>query len=221
MNAKRLFFCTAFVLLSPLVCAAQQTVSEAATSFLPPGTRLAELERFDSNTGNLIEKVPAILTGHFVTSNSTDIVFAYTNTSQDPQAKSLFMTVLHKLPEGYTKVFEKSFYERFLWVQDFRTVGLKIVKMPGESTDSIMFITARGASLGAQVEIYHWANGLGMINVMQPHPSAHKVTFSSETNQFTLTLSFEKYPGEKGVPQPMLFKWDGKELAPSSGHAKS
>jgi hypothetical protein len=31
-------------------------------------------------------------------------------------------------------------------------------------------------------------------------------------NEFALKLSFEKYPGEKGVPQPILYRWDGHQL---------
>ncbi|SRR6266478_3591800 len=198
MSMCRLFLCSLFSLLFG-IANAQQTPKEVASSFLPPGTRMAELQRFDPKTGNPIETVPAVLSGHFVSPDSNDLAFAYVNASKDPQAKSLFVTVLHRLPEGYAIVFEKSFYQRFLRVQDFATTGLKTLRLPGELVDSIAITTARGASLGAQTELYLWIDGIGMTNVMPSHPPAHQVSFMLQRNQFALKLSFEKYPGEKGV----------------------
>jgi len=52
---------------------------------------------------------------------------------------------------------------------------------------------------GAQTELYLWIDGIGMTNVMPSHPPAHQVSFMLQRNQFALKLSFEKYPGEKGV----------------------
>jgi hypothetical protein len=216
MSTRRLFLCSVFFLHFG-VASAQQTPKEIASSFLPPGTRMAEIQRFDPKTGNPIESNPAVLSGHFVSPESNDLVFAYMNASQEPQTRSLFVTVLHRSSEGYAIVFEKSFYERFLWVQDFATTGLKIVKLPGESVDSIAITTARGASLGAQTELYHWVDGVGMVNLMPSHPPAHQVAFILQRNQFALRLSFEKYPGERGVPQPMLYRWDGHQLARVDG----
>ena len=213
MRLSRLCLCVVIPLLSTAARAAQQTPNEVASSFLPPGTRMADLQRFDPKTGKQIESAPAVFAGHFVSPNSNDIVFAYVNTA--PETKSLFVTVLHRLPNGYAKVFEKSYYERYLWVQDFATVGLKILKLPGESVDSVAVSTARGASLGVQTELYHWIDGAGMVNMMPSHPPAHQIAFILENNQFMLKLSFEKYPGEKGVPQPLLYRWDGHQLAPA------
>ncbi len=213
MKVLALLACAISPLLTAFTGASQQTSNQVIASFLPPGTRLAELQRFDPKTGKSIESTPAILTGHFISPNSDDIAFAYFNASPDPQVKSLFVTVLHKIPDGHAIVFQKSFYERFLWVQDFSTVGLKILKLPGESTDSMAIATARGASLGVQTELYHWVDGVGMVNIMPSHPSAHHVSFISNDSQFSIKLSFEKYPGEKNVPQPILYRWDGHELA--------
>ncbi len=214
MKLSRLFPCVITLLISGSAHATQHTPYEAASSFLPPGTRIADLQRFDPKTGKPTESTPAVFAGHFVSPNSSDIVFACINKSQDPETKSLFVIMLHKVSESYSVVFEKSYFERFLWVQDFNTVGLKILKLPGETVDSVAIATARGASLGVQVELYHWVDGLGMTNVMPSHPPAHQISFLSEDNHFTLKLSFEKYPGEKGAPQPMLFRWNGHQLTP-------
>lgn len=206
-------------LFFPIVSAysGEQALNSVVARFLPPGTKLADLRRFDPKTGNSVESTSAILSGHFVSSSSSDLAFAYVNESEDPQSKSLFVTVLHQGPDGYAVVFEKSFYERFLWVQDFSTVGFKLLKLPGESKDSIVIATARGASLGLQTEIYHWEDGIGMVNIMPEHPSAHHISLLSSDSQFAVRLSFEKYPGEKGVPQPMIYRWNGHELARAAG----
>lgn len=116
------------------------------------------------------------------------------------------------IPDGYAKVFEKSYYERFLWVQNFETVGLRILKLPGESADSLAIVTAWGASLGAQAEVYRWEDGIGMVNLMPSQPAAHRISFTLKNGQFLLELSFEKYPGEKGVTPPILYRWDGHQL---------
>jgi len=215
MRGRKLFLCSIFILLSALATKAQ-TPAEVASSFLRPGTRLAELQRFDSKTGNAIQAVPAALSGHFVSPGSNDVVFAYANASQDPQSKCLFVAVAHKLDEGYSIVFEKSFYGRYLWVQDFATVGLRILKLPGGSNDSIAIATARGASLGVEAELYHWEDGVGMVNLMPSHIPAHQISYILEANKFMLKLSFEKYPGEKGVSQPIVYRWDGHEMRPST-----
>lgn len=171
MSMCRMFLCSIFFLHFG-VATAQQTPKEVASSFLPPGTRMAEIRRFDPKTGTAVESVPAVLSGHFVSPESNDLVCAYVNVSQDSQPKSLFVSVLHRSSEGYAIVFDKSFYERFLWVQDFATTGLKTLKLPGESVDSIAITTARGASLGAQTELYHWVDGVGTVNLMPSHPPA-------------------------------------------------
>lgn len=72
---------------------AQLTPEKVASSFLPPGTRMARLERFDGKTGRSIKSVPAVLTGHFLSPQSDDMVMAYVKTAPDPQVKSLFVTV--------------------------------------------------------------------------------------------------------------------------------
>jgi hypothetical protein len=215
MKLSTPFLCIVISVLPVTARAPQQTPKEVASSFLPPGTRMAEVQRFDPKTGKPIESVPAVFAGHFVSPTSNDIAFAYVNARQDPETKSLFVTVLHQLPNGYAKIFEKSYFESYLWVQDFETVGLKILRLPGESVDSVAVCTARGASLGFEAELYHWIDGNGMVNVMPSHPPAHQIAFLLKNNQFILKLSFEKYPGEKGAPPPLLYRWDGRKLEPA------
>jgi hypothetical protein len=99
---------------------------------------MAEMQRFDPKTGNPVESAPAVLSGHFVSSDSNDLVFAYVNASQDPQAKALFVTVLHRLPEGYAIVFEKSLY--FFPVQE---AGLRCLPVPQSPIPSKPFIFSR------------------------------------------------------------------------------
>ena len=207
-----LWLCVCALVSLPLAPtrAGQQTPYEIARSFLPPGTRMAELQHFDPKTGKSIEGAPAVFSGHFISPDSDDIAFAYVNTA--PETKSLFVGVLHRLSSGYVEVFNRSYYERYLWVQNFATVGFKILTLPGESVDSLSISTARGASLGVQTELYHWVDGAGMVNVMPSHPPAHQIAFFFKDNQFMLKLSFAKYPGEKGVRQPIVYRWDGRQM---------
>jgi hypothetical protein len=217
MSAFRILAIVVPMVLSAQMCLAEQSAVQVASSFLPPGARMATVDRYDPKTGRTIESRPAVLDMHFVSENASDVVFAYTNTSQEPQARVLFIAILHKATNGYFKIFEKSYYESFLWSQDFATTGLRIVRLPGDSKDSVMVATARGASLGVQAELYRWEDGLGATNTMPSHPAAHRISLISEKDRFVLKLSFEKYPGEKGVPRPMLYRWDGRELKLNDG----
>jgi hypothetical protein len=128
----------------------------------------------------------------------------------------LFISILHQTSKGYLKVFEKSYYESFLWAQDFATAGLKLIRLPGESRDALLVATAQGASLGAQAEIYRWDDSMGTVNIMPDHPRVHHISITTENGRFLLTLSFEKYPGELGVPRALVYRWDGHELKTNS-----
>ena len=215
MTTLRMLTLSISFLLPAAACFGQQKPSQIASAFLPPRTQIVTLNRFDPTTGKLIGSLPAVLTGHFLSQTSNDIVFAYVNEAKDPQVASVFVTMLHELSDGYAKVFEMTYCGRSLWVQDFATVGLKVFRLPGRSTDSVVIATARGASLGFQTEVYNWVDGFGLVNVMPTHPSAHHLSFTLENNQFLLELSFEKYPGEKGIPRPVVYRWDGHQLTPS------
>jgi len=205
-----------FSLLLPARSADQRSPSEVALSFLPPGTQFAKLERTDSKTGKVIESRPAVLSGHLLSSTSNEIAFAYTNVSPGGEMKSLFVSVLHRLSDGYELVFEISYYGRYLWGQDFETMGLKTISFPGDRKECLAITTAVGASLGAQVEIYCWSDGLGMVNVMPGNGSVHRVAFLHDKDEFAVQLTFQRYPGEKGVPPPAVYRWDGTKMIPSS-----
>ena len=49
------------MVLVAVTCAAQKKPTEVASLFLPPGTRIAELERFDPKTGKPTESLPAVI----------------------------------------------------------------------------------------------------------------------------------------------------------------
>ena len=210
-SASALGMCV-LVALSLPGTSTQEAVIRTASSFLSPGTRFSTLVRSDSHTGSTIASQPAVLAGHLLSPDSDDIVFASANESKDKNASTLFLTTLHKFPNGYAIIFQKSYYQRFLWGQDFRTVGLRLVRLPDDSTDSILVITARGASLGAQVELYRWQRGVGMTNIMPDHPMAHRVSIVEGKGQFILKLAFQQYAGQKGIPEPIVYRWDGRQM---------
>jgi len=208
--------CLKFLLVSQLflttVCSAQDNPEEVAKAFLPPRAQFAEFVRSDPKTGETIQRSPAILSGHIVSQKSDDIVFAYQTRLQDPQIKSLFVALLHKAASGYVKVYEITYYQRYLWAQDFSTVGLKLVPLRGTDAYCLAVTTAVGASLGATVEVLRWDDTQGLVNVMLTNGSVYHVSFLDDKEGLSVTLSFEKYPGEKGVQPPILYRWDGRKF---------
>ena len=208
--------CLKFLLVSQLflttVCSAQDNPEEVAKAFLPPRAQFAEFVRSDPKTGETIQRSPAILSGHIVSQKSDDIVFAYQTRLQDPHIKSLFVALLHKAASGYAMVYEITYYNRYLWAQDFSTIGLKLVKLRGANAYCLAVTTAVGASLGATVEVLKWDDTQGLVNVMPANESAHHVSFVEDKEGLSVVLAFEKYPGEKGVRPPMSYRWDGRKF---------
>lgn len=190
----------------------QPEVISVVKKFLPPNTQLATLEAYDSQTGKAKTRRPAVLSGQLIRGSSNDVVFAYYSTIPDLGTKTLYVSVLHKTGTEYVKLCELSYYNRVLWVQDFKTVGLRLIQLPGDSVDSILVMSGIGASLGAQVQIFQWRDGLGLIDVMPHNNSVRSLSLKQEKGEFGIILSFSKYPGEPGTPPPVRYTWDGESF---------
>lgn len=188
---------------------ARNGLTEIANRFLPPGAEIAELYKLDPKTNTVSVRNPAVLTAHIVSENSSDLVLAYYSQGSPPDIdKSLFVDVLHQTKAGYAKVWEGTYYGQVLIVPD----ALALVKLPGEKRHAVAVISGRGASLGGQLQILRWDTTWGVLNVMPENGPAHGFSFVREAGTLKVKLSFEKYPGEKGVPPPIVFQWQGNRF---------
>ncbi len=190
-----------------------------AQMFLPPGARMAELVEADPQTGKTNKSLPAVLSGNLLSPRSKDVVFAYSTKAVDLPAKSLFLAVAHQTESGYTKVFEVTFYGQLLWIQDFRTVGIQLTRLPGDKIDSLIVITGIGASLGASMRIFRWNPVRGMVNMLPEAPSARKFQVVESQKGLRILCSFERFPGDSEAHAPTEFAWDGKEFVEEKTHS--
>jgi hypothetical protein len=186
---------------------AQQTPELVAKGFLPPGTEIAQLRKLDPESKQ-VKSVPAIVTGHVVSAESSDIVFAYMNPAGESYDKSLFIGLLHRRDSAYVKIYEMTYYGRILLVHD----ALRLLRLPRDSRDSIVLFSGIGASLGGEVQVFRWNDSWGLVNVMPNNGGVHHVSFVEDKEGLSVRLSFEKYPGEKGVQPPSLYRWDGRKF---------
>jgi len=200
------------VLLLGPPCSAQEDVGKIVRRFLPPGADLVEFVKANPRTGKIVQRSLAVLSGHIAGPKSRDIVFAYHTNLKEVEGRPLFVALLHKTDSGYVKIFEKTYYNRYLWAQDFSTVGLKLLSVPANQQQLLAVTTAIGASLGATVEVLAWDDVDGLVNTMPGNNSVRHVLFSEDKPVLLVTLSFEKYPREQGVPPPQVYRWDGRRF---------
>ncbi len=211
-NKTVLTFAVFLFLVANCLGAEQQDLLRVVNRFLPAGGRLVNLEKFDAKSGKLLAHDPAILSGSIVARNSKDIVFAYETEAMDLGTRFLFFTLLHKDDSGYVKVFELTYSNQFLWVQDFSTVGFQLVRLSGTQKDYVLIATAVGASLGASVQVFGWDNDFGLTNLFPPNSGVRYFQLGQDGNLQFCELRFEKYVGEKeALPRKRLF-WDGSRF---------
>lgn len=182
---------------------------EIASRFLPPGAEIGNIYKINPATGKRGDQSPAVLVAHVISASSNDLVLAYYSPASSPGLdRSLFVDLLHEGKTGYVKVWEGSYYGHILLVPD----ALRVLKLPGEKRDAVGLISGRGASIGGQLQILRWDATWGFVNVMPENGPAHGFSLNEDSGKLTVTVSFEKYPGEKGVPPPIMFRWDGSRF---------
>ena len=186
---------------------AQETPEFVAKYFLPPRTQIAQLRKLDPESKQ-VKSVPAIVTGHIVSAESSDIVFAYMNPAAESYDKSLFISLLHGGNSGYVKIYEMTYYGRILLTHD----ALGLLRLPGDSRDSIVLFSGIGASLGGELQVFRWTDPWGLVNVMPNNGGVHGFSFVEGKDGLKVVLSTEKYLGEKGVPPPVSYRWDGRKF---------
>jgi hypothetical protein len=189
----------------------------AARSFLPPRSELAQLYSFDYKLGRVTRRWPAVLPAHVMGPTSEDIIFAYYSPTVNTVEKTLFITLLHRAPDGYEKVYEKSYRSQVLLAPD----SLRIFHLQGEATDALAVMAGVGASLGGHLDVLVWRGVKGWVNVFPPNGGVHYFYFFPTPHELAVALSRARRPGPDGKPSleppPAWFKWDGRGFTPGGG----
>ena len=215
IGLKRLAGGLLLSLLYSLLClgANGSVAADVAKSFLPPGSRMVQLEKYDPKTGKVTGSEPAAIACHILSPESDDIIFAYETPEGDAHNKVLFVDLLHKSEQRYVKLQELSYYGEHLWTQDFATIGLKLIHPPESRTDAVAVMTGIGAALGGQLQVFKWDPDFGLRDVMPENGSVKKFYFTQEKNGVRIRLSFERYPGDREAPAAIIYLWDGKNAS--------
>lgn len=183
-----------------------------ARRFLPPNSDLAQLYTFDYATGRVSREWPAVLTGHVVAPDASDIVFAYYSPHIRTVEKTLFISLLHKAAGDYQKVFEVSFRSQVLLDPE----SMKLIRLPGIPTDTLAVIAGVGALLGGHLDIFVWREPWGWQNLFPPNDGVHYFYFFPSQSGLDIALSWAKDRGPDGrparVPPPSWYRWDGQRF---------
>lgn len=189
-----------------------------AQSFLPPRTRLADDYSFDFRMGQVRKRWPAVLTGHFVTPNTKDIVFAYYSPDKIVTNHTLFLDLLHETSSGYVKMYELSYRPQVL----FGPRGLRLLRLHGIQTEAVAFAHGVGAALGAHLDVLVWRDPWGWRNIFPPNETGYTYFFPQKTG-LEIALSTAKHRGLNVTPTPVWYKWNGKrfvKIPPPKGSSK-
>jgi len=201
---------------APSYCAGGNPV-DVVRSFLPPRSELAQLYSFDYKLGRVTKRWPAVLPAHIMGPTSEDIIFAYYSPTINAVQKTLFITLLHHAPNGYEKIYEKSFRSQVLLAPE----SLRIFRLQGEPTDAVAVIAGVGASLGGHLDMLAWRGIEGWVNIFPPNGGVHYFYFFPKPPELAVALSRARHPGPAGMPSPepppSWFKWDGHGFAPAGG----
>lgn len=182
--------------------------TSVARSFLPPNCQLASLYTFDYAIGREKSRWPAVLTGHILSTDSPDIVFAYYCPQIHVFEKTLFLDVLHEVSGNYEKVYEITYRARVLFVPR----AIRLIRLQGIDTDAVTVVTAMGAALGGQLEIFVWRDPWGWQNIFPANGSVHYFYFFDGVDGFRVALSFSHQRGLNVSPPPKWYRWDGKRF---------
>jgi hypothetical protein len=161
---------------------------QVAHAFLPPNGQLAELYTFDYRSGRVSSRAPAVVTGHIVSPNSEDIVFAYYSPSVGVLHKTLFITLIHRASSGYQKEYELCYRSQVLLVPN----AIQVLHLEGLATDVVAVVHGVGAALGGQLDVFRWDDTVGLENTFPADGSAHYVSILPNGGRAKVRLGFGK-----------------------------
>lgn len=181
---------------------------EVARRFLVPNTQLEELYTFDYSAGRVSSRCPAVLTGHILSADSDDVVFAYYSPHISVLEKTLFITLLHRTSSGYEKEYELAYRSHVLLVPS----AMRILRLGGQTRDVAAVMHGIGAALGGQIDVFRWEEPAGWRNIFPANGSVHYFTILQDHGRVRVRLGYGKSI-DAATPPPVEYVWNGKEFA--------
>jgi hypothetical protein len=185
---KCLFAMTLALSLTRAPLPEKQDAVQAARRFLPPNSQLAELYTFDFRAGRVSSRSPAVLTGHIISDESNDIVFAYYSPRIDSLEKTLFLALLHPTTSGFEKVYEVAFRSQVLLAPQ----AIQILHLEGQLRDAVAVIHGGGAALGGEINVLCWEDPSGWRNIFPANGSVHYFTITPGQGRVRVRLGYGK-----------------------------
>ncbi len=208
ISAIAILTSTGHLLLGQVAPSTLQIVSR----FVSPGASLVEFIEADPSTGQTIKRSIAVLEAS-LSNGKRNIAFAESTRLNDKGDSILSINVLQAEADAYRIVFSKTYFDRVLFAQAFKTIGLQVVKL-SDSKNGLLVITSPGASLGGDLEIFAWEDGLGLVNVAPSNVgSAYQFALSNSGGKLQVDISYTK--GKRGTDSPpkTVLQWDGEKQA--------
>jgi hypothetical protein len=206
----RLSIATSAIILGSLSIAILAQTPDIAIikSFLTPGTHLIDLNEYDSKTGKIIASQSAIL--HLqMSSGSKDIAYAETADLENDEHHVLTVNVLRFNGTTYRKIFAKTYFDRVLFAQDWKTIGFQPIQLPNGKA-GLMVITSAGAALGGDIEVFSWREGEGLIDVVPSKVGGgYEFQLIGGSSVSTITVSYRKSSTQTNVPPATVLTWNG------------
>lgn len=177
--------------------------------FIFPGSSIAQLSEADPITGRVVKTTPAILHANLISGDSGDsIVFAETTDINGGKTHVLSINILQAGPGGYRNILTKTYYDKVLYGQAFKTIGLQRIFLT-DGRQGILVITSSGAALGGDIEIFTWKSGLGFVNVVPDGiGGGYGFTWTTNSGRFEIEISYRRSRlSDSDVPPPTNLVW--------------
>ncbi len=181
-----------------------------AAPFLQPGAAIVQMEAH-SNASGQTEKPKLAIFKTSLSGEQSEIVFAQSIQLSDGGEKVVTIQLLRAYAGVYRSVFSESYYDHFIEDEGSGTSGLQEVTLSGQKK-ALLVITSSGASLGGNVELYQWQDGLGLVNLLPSGPGgAHYFKVSEKKEGLRIQLDYCKGPGRTDCPPPDVLVWRDDE----------
>lgn len=206
MSRKSLLCSIAIAVGYWLPCHAQTQTINIVSQFISPGASIAQLFAADPLTGRTTETKPAVI--QIMLDGSRDIAFAESTKINAGKNQVLTISVLQPEDNGYRPVFIRTYYDKVLFAQDFKTIGFQEIKLD-DGKAGLLVITSSGASLGGDIEIFTWKEGEGLVNVVPAKVGGgHSFTWIDDRGKLRLSIAYGRSKYDTNVPPPVSLAWN-------------
>jgi len=182
-------------------------IVEIVQRFISPRASMVQLTKADPISGDVIQKEPAAfqLQGQFV---RPDIAFAENTAVNKGANHILSINILRSEGDGYRIVFTKTYYDRVIFAQNFKTIGFQEIKL-SDGRVGMLVITSSGASLGGDPEIFTWEEGVGYVNVIPPEVGGgYHFLWADDRGKLRLQILYSKGKYNTNAPPAVLLIWN-------------